>query len=189
MRGPTTVETRFPCPQCRGTGHSGNLHDETCSGCDGSRRLTITLTHEQKERYNTDAHYHGAADMLARLLAERGFTLDDLKGLLDVAAVLCAERTRDKPWPIAPVPYDEADRKMRDLEATMAHAAGVYVLPPDAVTGQFWPRTRVLPATAHIDPNYDPSAHAKDEARRREIARGMQNDPAKAFIDTDKEWP
>lgn len=27
-----------PCRSCRGTGHSGNLHDELCPDCAGSRR-------------------------------------------------------------------------------------------------------------------------------------------------------
>lgn len=27
------------CPTCRGTGHSGNLHNETCEDCDGGRMV------------------------------------------------------------------------------------------------------------------------------------------------------
>jgi hypothetical protein len=43
MRPADAIETPWPCPECKGTGHSGNLHDETCSACDGSRRLYIVI--------------------------------------------------------------------------------------------------------------------------------------------------
>lgn len=35
------VPLRRKCPTCRGTGHSGNLYNETCEDCDGGRYVDI----------------------------------------------------------------------------------------------------------------------------------------------------
>lgn len=35
----TAIETREPCPACRGSGRHGHREDETCPDCDGSGRV------------------------------------------------------------------------------------------------------------------------------------------------------
>lgn len=35
------VPLRRKCPTCRGTGHSGNLYNETCEDCDGGRYVEV----------------------------------------------------------------------------------------------------------------------------------------------------
>lgn len=41
VRPANAIETTDPCSECKGTGHSGNLHDETCSACDGGGRRWV----------------------------------------------------------------------------------------------------------------------------------------------------
>jgi hypothetical protein len=36
---PARVASHGPCPDCNGTGHSGNLHDELCATCAGGGRI------------------------------------------------------------------------------------------------------------------------------------------------------
>lgn len=192
MRTADSVETRFSCPACRGTGHSGNLHDETCAECDGSRRLVVTIGQEQQKRYAEDAHYHAAAHMLARLLTERGFTPADLKGIVDVGLALCAHWTKDRPWPIEPVPYNEAYEKMREFEAMLiAQAAGLYptssVLVHDGSgVARGWTCTSCR-RTFDTRPGFH--ACITTEPPHTGVDDGPEKSIKRRFIDTDREWP
>ena len=124
MRLASAIETMEPCPACKGTGHSGNLHDETCAECDGGRRRWVTYQEDPVAYMAASGDADAQKEMLKRPVA----------------------------YEPQPIPQG---------------AEFLYELPEDAVPGQVWPRTRVVPATAEVDPKL----------------------PPRKFIDTDKEWP